>query len=111
MKKVIAFTFVILTCLFLNNVFAQNNSLLTINTYESADKGYNKIIVIENEKKIEEVELIPFYYKDLESNQITINKILLKYRNNGFKIISEVRGSIALASGATIMVTTYILEN
>lgn len=111
MKKIIASTFFVLTCFFSSKMLAQNNTLLTINVYESTDKGYNRIIVIENDKKIEETELSPFYYKDLESHQIAANKTILKYRDMGYKIVSEIRGTVG-GTGyiVPVMITTYRLE-
>jgi hypothetical protein len=111
MKKIIALAVCILIAAFFNKTAAQNSRLLTITMYESTDKGYNKIIVIENDTKIEELELQSFYYKNLDSHLIEINKIIMKYRNQGYKIISEIRGTVGgTAAIVPVMVTTYRLE-
>ena len=90
-----------------NKLSAQTKTELTISVYESVDKGYNKITVIENEKLIEEIDLLPFNYKDISTHQIETNKILNKYRQNGFKLVSEIRGT--LSAQWLVMVTTYRL--
>jgi len=88
-----------------------DKTLLTITIYESADKGYNKILVFENTKKLEEIELSPFYYKNLDSHQPVINKVIIHYKQQGFKKESELRGSLDGHPGASaVMVTTYIFE-
>ncbi len=113
--KTIKIIFICILFSLSSQVFAQNSELklLTINIYESVDQGYSKIIVTENEKKIEEIQLLKFYYKDLETNQITINKLLLKYRIAGYKLTSETRGSIPLTTAfgtPSVLITTYLLE-
>ena len=114
MKTIAAVTICVLSILLPSQLFGQNNdkSLLIIRIYESPDKGYNKIIVTENDKKIEQIDLIPFYYKDLESNQIEINKILVKYRKAGYLLISSICGnsSPAVGSATLVMVTSYLFE-
>ena len=108
MKKIISkFALVLFFTICSNIGFAQTQgkSLLNMTTYESMDGGYSKIIVVDNDKKIEEIALAKFYYKDLELNQITINKTLLNYQEKGYKVIAELRGAVGL-----IMVTTYRLE-
>ncbi len=90
--------------------FAQKNDLLMIRVYESMDKGYNKIVVIENDKKIEQLDLIPFYYKDLESNPIEINKILQKYKKAGYHLVSSTSGSAQVNVAASVIISTYLFE-
>ena len=105
MKHFIILAIFLFTGLSSNNLFAQNKTLLTITVLESFVSGYNKIIVLENDKKIEEIEMLPFHYKDLDSPLIAINKTIMKYNGLGYEIVSEIRGSIT-----NVMVTTYRLE-
>lgn len=108
MKSILTLTI----CFFSFFLSAQNNdkTILTISMYESIDKGYNKIQVHQNDKKIEEIQLSIFSYEDLGSHQAELNKILYKYKINEFKITSGVRGNITIKSVYTVMVTTYTLE-
>lgn len=110
MKKLVLFLVLFLGVTAFNKVCAQTETLLTITVYESIDKGYNRIVVVQDEKVAEEIELLPFNHKDLISHQIEINKLILKYRKSGFKLLSEIRGSISNGSGLAVMVTTYRLE-
>ncbi len=110
MKNIILITAIILASSFSCKLAAQTNVMLTVNVFESRDKAYNRIIVIENDKKIEDIELPEFYYKNLESHQIEVNKTILKYRNQGYKIISEIRGTTQITSAFPVMITTYRLE-
>jgi len=86
-----------------------------INSYESHDKGYSKIIVTENDKKIEEIGLEAFTAKNFDTNQIEINKVLNKYINLGYKLITSIRGSAPTNNPnatflAVPLVTTYLFE-
>jgi hypothetical protein len=105
MKKNILLAICILSFTLSNKVMGQDKGLFTITVYESQDKAYNKIYVFEGEKKVEDIELVTFYYRDLESHIIEVNKILVKYTSLGYKIVSEIRGTIGYT-----MVTTYRLE-
>jgi hypothetical protein len=80
-------------------------SILTVSILESMDLSYAKIIVTDNEKKIEEIQLDKFYYKDLVSNQIKINATIQKYGNEGYQLVSDTRGQVL-----GVMITTYIFE-
>ena len=110
MKKIILLTGIVLSFTLSKEVLGQNKKLFTITVYESADRGYNKISVCEEGNKVENIEMVPFSYRDLDVHTIEINKILVKYMNQGYKIISEIRGTIgAPSTSAIIMVTTYRL--
>ena len=76
---------------------------MTITVYESTDKTYCKILVFENEQKLEEIQMPQFNYRNLDSRQNIINQTLLKYMNQGYKRESELMGGV---SG--VMVTTYL---
>lgn len=105
--------FIIITSIiFINLVtpsysFGQNSGYLIIRVMESPDKAYSKIIVTENEQKLEVVDLEPLYYKNLEVNQIEINKILDKYKTKKYSLKYMTSGN---GGNQTILVTTYIFE-
>lgn len=84
--------------------------IFTITVYESMDPGYNKIFVYDNTQLLEEIKLEALYYKVLAAHQPEINKVLLKYGEAGYHIVSEIRGSFAMQSSNSVMVTTYRLE-
>lgn len=109
MKNItLTFAIAILSIISANDLFGQNDKgFLIINVYESTDKTYNKIIVTENGKKIEEIPLIAFYYKNQEENQITINNALDKYLNNGYILNNVTKGTI---TNYSVMSTTYLFE-
>lgn len=86
-----------------SQLFGQDKGFLTVKVYESHDKAYHKIIVTGDGKKLDEIDLLPFSYKDLESNQITINRVLDKYSNSGYHL----KASTAIASGV-LLITTYV---
>lgn len=102
--------FIIITSIILINLitpsysFGQNNGYLIIRVMESHDKAYCKIIVTENEQKLEVVDLEPLYYKNLEVNQIEINKILDKYIDKQYNLKFMTSGS----GNQSILVTTYL---
>lgn len=87
--------------------FGQNNGFLIIRVMESPDKAYSKIIVTENEQKLEVVDLEPLYYKNLELNQLEINNILDKYSTMNYSLKYMTSGNGGLQD---ILVTTYIFE-
>ncbi len=88
-------------------------SVVLFNVYESADKGYAKVIITENDQKIEEFDLEGFHADQIEKNQIDITRALSRYIRLGYKITFTNKGSLWIygkAPGMTCMVTTYILE-
>jgi hypothetical protein len=108
-RRIAVYTFLFLMIVILSDkALGQNptNGFLIINVYESySDKRYNLIIVTENENKLEEIPLQD--YKNLESNQIELNKVLTKYKNAGYSLNGITRGAVGATS---IMVTTYVFE-
>lgn len=81
---------------------AQDDGLLTITVYETALKGWSKIIVVENGNKVEEIELSIFSNQVMVEHQVAINNILRKYKNLGYKLISS--------SGAPTSGLIFVLE-
>ena len=75
---------------------------------QSANYPSNAIIVTENDKKIEQVNFSKWNIKNLDSNQVIINKVFAKYIGQGYKLISTARGSLVTPTNDTIMITTYI---
>ena len=91
--------------------FAQSNEgYLIVRIYESRDKGYNKIVVTENGKILEEIKLIPTYYKDLALQQIEINKVIDKYENSGYNLSMATSGGLPVGTAPGILVTTYLFK-
>jgi hypothetical protein len=118
MKTAKLFAICILTLFFSHASHAQSNekTLLTITIYESYSEEYSKILVLENDKKIEQIRLLGLHSTTLEYNQTEVNKVLIKYRKLGYNLISTVRGSCVMTDGFNAkfpletMVTTYLFE-
>ena len=88
-------------------------SVLLFNVYESADKGYAKVIITENDQKIEEFGLDGFHADFLDQNQVKVTSALSRYYRLGYKLISNSKGSVWIYGKMphmTCMVTTYIME-
>ena len=92
------------------DIFSQNTGqrLLLIEIHQSSSYLYNEIVLTENGVKLEEINLSAWNHKHIDSNQVTINKVLLKYTALGYKLISGVCGNIVSQTNDTIMVTTYL---
>jgi len=116
MKKILLFLAItIISFMYGNEMYGQTSGkgVLMINVYESEDIAYNKIIVTEGEKKLEEIPLLRFYFKDLDANKVTINNAINKYVNEGYIITQSLRGTVLIGRGnftSSIMETTYILQ-
>lgn len=109
----------LLTALFISSIFlsiqasAQTSSdgYLIIKTYESIDMRFNKIIVTEKGKKLEEMDLSrSSSFTASEPNQLLINNTLDKYKTKGYKLVTVSSGSQALAQSTDVLMTTYIFE-
>ncbi len=111
MKKIGFIIICIISFVLPKKSIGQNNDKinLTITVYESTDQAYNKIFVFQNDKKIEEIEYPTLHHKSLEAHQSAIIKTLLKYKDQGYKKDSELRGN-ASPNGLSIMITTYTFE-
>lgn len=106
---ILAIIFILSLAITGKSLAQSNTDIFTITVYESLDKGYNQIVVMENDQLLEKVQMAPLYYKDLEVHQAEINKVLMKYQAKGFEIVSEIRGEI-IVSAASALVTTYRLQ-
>ena len=112
MKNVfITLTLIFLTILITpSNSFAQSGGFLIIRVMESSDKGYAKIIVTENGKQVEVVDLEKHYYKNLEANQIVINNVLDNYATKEYKLKDMTSGGAGEGIYSFFWVTTYLFE-
>ncbi len=112
MRTILVTSIFIFSFIFPTKLAAQSadKTLLTITIYESCLKDYNKILVFENEKKLEEVPLYKFHIDFLDLNNAETNKVLVKYRKQGYQKISEVRGGLMVTGGIIVMATTYMFE-
>jgi hypothetical protein len=114
MKKLVAIFCFLLVFSF--NVSGQDKTkkTLIINTYECFDAGYCKIIVTEDDKKLEEIALQTLHAKNLDQNQITITKTISKYKNQGYNFITAVRGAAPATQVVNLniipLMTTYLFE-
>jgi len=110
--KIVKTFFVCLLLFISKDIFSQNiaHKLLMIEIQQSSSYANNKIVVTENDLKLEEILLSTYNYKHIDSNQVKINKALLRYTELGYKLISSVRGNIVTQTNDTVMVTTYLFE-
>jgi hypothetical protein len=109
----------LLTTLFISSLFfslqssaqTSGNGYLIIKTYESIDMRFNKIIVTENGKKLEEIDLSRGNMLTAsEANQILINNAFDKYKAKGYKLVQASSGSQIIGSPTDVLMTTYIFE-
>lgn len=107
------FTFCVSGIMFAQEEAKPEKSFLLFNVYESADKGYAKVIITENDQKIEEFELDGFHADFLVQNQIKITSSLSRYYRLGYKLLSSSKASTWIYGkhpNMTCMVTTYVME-
>ena len=112
--KIIFFiAFAMSVLLFTNDTVAQtDDGFLIIRVYQSTDKRYNKIVVTQNGKKLEEIDLIPFYYKeDLAESQIAINNVVDKYKSRNYILDSVTSGAVPSGSAVGTLVTTFLFKD
>ena len=86
-------------------------SILLVCFYESAyDDDWNKVIVTENDKKIEEIKLTQFNFKNIETVQLEKSKVLTKYRKLEYQLISESKTNTIAKNGANVILTSYTFQ-
>lgn len=95
------------------NAFSQeSNGYIIVNTYISADIGYCKLIVTRGDKVLEELPLNRAHHTQLASNQTEINKVLDKYKGQGYAVTNTSQGLVPIGRGGSVSaaLTTYLLE-
>lgn len=114
MKKIILLlTFCICFILVPKKSSAQTNNqgYLIIKTYQSYQILFNKIIVSENGSALEQIKLPALLSEEaIEPSQLLIHKMLDKYKNKGYKLVSVSSGSQIIATSRDVLITTYIFE-
>ena len=107
-SKLLFFFLLICSPIFTN---AQNDGgLLIVGVYESLDPGYAKIIVTENGKVLEELDLGRVYYKKLGEQQAMINEVLDRYEKGPYTLVNASGGSLTGGSDREMMITTYLFR-
>jgi hypothetical protein len=113
MKKVVSVLIVITMMATLISVcsFGQNtNEYLIIRVLESINKNLNMIMVTNNGEILEKIELPPMTYKGETSAQLEANKVLNKYENSGYELLTVTSGCLPNGESRGVLVTTYLLK-
>lgn len=114
MKKIkLAFLVCFLCIAFTSNANAQDSTKNTvmIGVYQSLNPEYSKIVVTENGRLIDEFNIEPTSAVSLVLNQIEVHKVLSKYTNDAYKVITSNTGSMTIkTTQQSVTMTTYFLE-